>query len=354
MSDLVLLPVGDSSVASARYRVLAHRPALDLAGYSTRLIWPVRSGFLPGRLARVADLLRDVRGFPSAKLVFVHRKMYSPPLPRILFRRRPYVLDLDDALDLPPPGKPAHPGLLARYRRNFTATARSARFVVCGNEELQRRLPPGCESAVIPTPVDCSKFSPERIERASEPILGWVGHSDNFSYLQSLREPIVELRQRFPELSLHVVADRKPDLPDVPMTFRTWKLEEEVECFSGISVGLMPLDDTPWARSKCAFKLLQYMALGIPAVASPVGMNRDVICPGVDGVLASSPSEWVEAVTRLLSDPGFCASIAAEGRKKVLRQFHLPEISSQLIATLNQIRSDPGPVRSGRDSRLLV
>jgi len=171
-------------------------------------------------------------------------------------------------------------------------------------------------------------------------VLGWVGHADNFTYLESLREAILTLCRCFPGLSLLVVADRPPDLPGVPMTFRPWSLAQEVTCFSGISIGLMPLADTPWARSKCAFKLLQYMALGIPAVASPVGMNLEVIRSGVDGLLASSPEEWIAALGALLSDAPRAAALGAAGRERVLREYDLPLVSAQLVA---QLRSVLGP-----------
>lgn len=336
---MVVLPVGDATVASARFRVLAHCPALGGAGFDPEVVWPLGQGRRPRRVWRAADLARDALGWPRASLVLVHRKMYPPLLVPALFRRRPFVLDMDDALDLPPPGAPATPRALARYRRNFLATARAARLVLCGSRELQNRVPPECTSAVLPTPVDCRLFSPERVQRPDGPVLGWVGHSDNFTYLEALREAFLALCRRFPGLSLLVVADRPPELPGVPVTFRPWSLSQEVTCFSGMSIGLMPLADTPWARSKCAFKLLQYMALGIPAVASPVGMNREVVRSGVDGLLASSPEEWIAALGALLSDAPRAVALGAAGRERVLREYDLPLISTRLVAHLRKVAS---------------
>ncbi len=100
--------------------------------------------------------------------------------------------------------------------------------------------------------------------------------------------PLRELASRHPDFKLIVVADRPPRLEGLPLEFRRWSLEGELECFRDIGIGLMPLDDTPWTRAKCAFKLLQYMALGVPAVVSPVGMNRDVVAPGENALLATT------------------------------------------------------------------
>jgi glycosyltransferase involved in cell wall biosynthesis len=116
--------------------------------------------------------------------------------------------------------------------------------------------------------------------------------------------------------------------------FRRWSLETEISCFDGIAVGLMPLDDTPWARSKCAFKAIQYMALGIPAVASPVGMNVEVICTGENGFLPRSEDEWIGQLDTLLSDRALAARIGAAGREVVEQRYSLRVVSARLIELL--------------------
>lgn len=326
---ILLLPVGDERVASVRYRVLAHRPALAAAGFDTTVRWP--------RRPRLADLLRDSLSDGGATMLFVHRKTYPPPFHRVLRKRgRPVVFDFDDAIDLPPPGRDLDDAAARRYRSNFDATVSAADLVICGNAELARRLPHD-RREILATPIDTDRFRPGAVEPPKGPVAGWVGHSDNLGYLVSLAEPLREVARRHPGFRLVVVADRPVEIPGIDVEFRRWRLEDELSCFSGIAVGLMPLEDTPWARSKCAFKAIQYMALGIPAVASPVGMNVEVIRDGGSGFLPADAAGWVRAIDSILADRELASRIGAEGRRTIVRDYSLEVVGRRLIGLLSAL-----------------
>ena len=128
-----------------------------------------------------------------------------------------------------------------------------------------------------------------------------------------------------------VVADRPIEIPGVAVEFRKWRLEDEVSCFGGFAVGLMPLEDTPWARAKCAFKAIQYMALGIPVVASPVGMNRELIRDGVNGFLPADAAAWLATLDALLTDASLARRIGALGRATVERDYALSVVGSKVV-----------------------
>jgi glycosyltransferase involved in cell wall biosynthesis len=282
-------------------------------------------------------LSRDVSTGRSADLLYIHRKLYPPWFARRLHcAARSLVFDMDDALDLPPPHTRTGEVDSPRYRRNFEATVHAADLVLCGNDELASRLPHD-RYELLPTPIDTERFRPDAIRPAAGPVLGWVGRSDNLGYLESLADPLRELVRRHAGLRLVVVADRPPQLPDLPVEFRRWSLETEISCFDDIAVGLMPLDDTPWARSKCAFKAIQYMALGIPAVASPVGMNTEVIRSGESGFLPRSDAEWVGHLDDLLSDRNLAARIATAGRTVVEQRYSLSVVSTRLVDILSSV-----------------
>ncbi len=333
----VLRVVGDERGASTRYRVLAHRPALAAADWCTE----VRFTRGRGRIGRGLDLLRDLARLSPVELLFVHRKTYPASLARLLRRTaRRLVFDMDDALDLPPPSRPADERTLRRYRQRFEQTVGEFDLVLCGNRELAGRLP-HTRFEVLPTPVDTGRFSPARLDPPRGKTLGWVGHSDNLPYLEALSEPLRELARRHAGLRLVVVADRPPRLPGLDVEFRRWSLEAEVRCFDGIQVGLMPLEDTPWARGKCAFKAIQYLALGIPAVASPVGMNGEVVVDGETGWLADGPRAWVDALDRLLADPCRAREMGAAGRRLVERDYSLRAVSRRLIELLDAVSTSP-------------
>lgn len=333
MKRLLAVAVGDERVASVRYRVLAHVPFLEAAGFTVSVRYPLATS---GRLGRLADLLRDSARAPAEDVLFVHRKTYPPPFSRTLAREgRAFVFDMDDALDLPPPSRASEAYELARHRRNFEATIRDADLVLCGNPELASKVGHH-RTAVVPTPIDTARFAPGAVAPPRGPTLGWVGHSDNLPYLAALAGPLRELARRHPTLELVVVADRPIEIPGVTIAFREWRLEDEVSCFGGFAVGLMPLEDSPWARAKCAFKAIQYMALGIPAVASPVGMNRELIRDGGNGCLAGDEAAWFSTLDALLSDPGLARRIGAEGRATVERDYALSVVGPRVARLVAQ------------------
>jgi glycosyltransferase involved in cell wall biosynthesis len=255
------------------------------------------------------------------------------------------IFDADDALYLPSPEEPQTLTARRRYRRNFDATAAMADLVFCGNAELAAKIPHQ-RVEILPTAVDCDRFRPEVVGPPQGAVAGWVGHSSNFPYLEAIANPLREVAGRHPGFKLVVVADRRPRLEDVPVEFRPWSLDREVECFRGIDIGLMPLDDTPWTRAKCAFKLLQYMALGLGTVASPVGMNRDVVEDGRNGLLAADGADWVRCLDELIRRPEKRRLLGQTGRETVLRDYSLPVVSCRLIAAIDRLVPEPARGRS--------
>jgi len=337
---LVMRAVGDECVASTRYRVLAHCDALEEAGFATDVQLQTAPRSMLGRIpARLVELVADTWGSLPADLLFIHRRTYPP-----FFARRqrrpgvPLVFDFDDALYLPPPSALQDERTTARFRRNFLATVAAADLVLCGNRELASQVPNG-RAAILPTPVDCELFRPNSVKPAADPVVGWVGHSDNLPFLEALAYPLREVARRHPNFRLAVVSDRPPKIDGVRVEFRPWKLEDEVRCFDGIRVGLMPLDDTPWTRAKCAFKALQYMALGIPPVVSPVGMNSEIVVDGDNGFVAAHPEEWVRSIDTLLSDNAMAHRLAGAARKTVESKFSLIVTSRRLVAMLEGLRA---------------
>ena len=337
---LVMRAVGDECVASTRYRVLAHRNALEEAGFATEVRLEPAPRSRLGRIpARLAELVADTWGSLPADILFIHRRTYPP-----FFARRqrrpgvPLVFDFDDALYLPPPSALQNERTRARFRRNFLATVSPADLVLCGNRELASQVPNG-RTAILPTPVDCELFHPDSVKPATDPVVGWVGHADNLPFLEALADPLREVARRHPNFRTVVVSDRPPKIDGVRVEFRPWKIEDEVRCFEGIRVGLMPLDDTPWTRAKCAFKALQYMALGIPPVVSPVGMNSEIVVDGDNGFVAANPEEWVRSIDTLLSDNAMANRLAGAARKTVESRFSLTVTSRRLVALLEGLRA---------------
>jgi len=337
---LRILVVGNKSVASTRYRILAHLPALRAAGFDPKVTFqePRPASRLLRLPLRLLDEIRDLRQTADSDLLLIHRRCYPALFTPLLRRKtRPVVFDIDDAIYLPSPLEPNSKFARSRYRRNFDTTAAAAELVLCGNRVLAERVGKKKRKVIVPTAVDCDRFHPDALGVTEHPTAGWVGHSSNLAYLEAIAGPLREIAWRHPGFKLIVVADRRPRLEGVPMEFRPWTLENEFDCFSGIGIGLMPLDDSEWTRAKCAFKLLQFMALGIPAVASAVGMNREVVEHGRNGLLATTDNDWVNGLDELISQPSKRRKIGSAGRETVEESFNLPVVSNRLLKALTWV-----------------
>ena len=119
---------------------------------------------------------------------------------------------------------------------------------------------------------------------------------------------------------------------DLPARFLTWSEDAEAEVVKGFDIGIMPLPDDPWSRGKCAYKLIQYMAAGLPVVASPVGMNRQVVEPGINGFLATGTEDWRTALASLAADPDLRRRMGEAGRQRVRERYCEAVVGPRVVA----------------------
>ena len=235
--------------------------------------------------------------------------------------RAPYVFDVDDAIFLGPRGASAD------------AIARRAAHIVCGNRFLAEHFAACGPVTVLPTAVDTERFSDRGRQRPARPTLGWCGSSSGFPYLYAIEGALCEVLRRHPEARLRVVADRAPQFTRLParqLEFRRWQADSEAAVLKEFSIGLMPLPDSDWARGKCSFKMLTYMATGLPCVVSPVGMNAELLALGALGLGPRSEAEWVDALDQLLREPDPGAALGATGRRIAVAQFERRHVADQL------------------------
>ena len=216
-------------------------------------------------------------------------------------------LDVDDAIYLRQPRNPGEAADVSCVRlARFGRTAAACALVTAGNRRLAHmaeRFAPRVE--VVPTTVrvgDRPPSPPAEDGARRGHTLVWIGLPNNLTYLEPIRPALARLALAYPDLRLRVISSDWPDWDDVPVERVEWSEEVEEAAMAGGGIGLMPLTDDAWSRSKCAFKLLQYMAVGLPCVASPVGANRRAVVDGETGFLAAGIDEWHDALDRLLSD----------------------------------------------------
>ena len=252
-------------------------------------------------------------------------------------RRRRIVFDYDDAMYALAPDQDRGPRAWlrrARIRRFFHMLSASD-CVLLENEPNRTLTRTYCDDIVTITgPIDTVRYEPRLRSGGREVVLGWVGSPSTTVYLEMLKPVLQKLAERGRAIRLHLIGARPFLVPGVPVTQTEWTLEGEVEALATFDVGLMPLTDDPWSRGKGGYKILQYMAMGIPTVASPVGVNRDLVADGVTGYLADDPDAWISALDRLVSDGSLRRQMGDAARRAALAHHSIDHHAPALVRAL--------------------
>jgi glycosyltransferase involved in cell wall biosynthesis len=249
------------------------------------------------------------------------------------------VADYDDAVfhryDL-------HENLLIRalLGKKIDAIMRQVTTVVAGNEYLAERASHAGARKIefLPSVVDINRYT-VKTKPGGQFRIGWIGSPVTAPYLGLIRDALEEVsRQTGADLVL-VGAGGEDPLPGVPKTVLTWNEQSEVAHIQSFDVGIMPLPDGPFEQGKCGYKLIQYMACGLPVVASPVGANTRIVEQGKTGFLASNSADWVQALTKLLKNVRMRAALGKAGRKKIEQEYSLQVAAPRLRGILTEAAS---------------
>ncbi len=267
-------------------------------------------------------------------ITWLERNFLDGALTMERFIKRPLVFDVDDAIWLMPP----YGGMAARV------AARRADIVIAGNRYLAEWFSDYAQEVrIVPTAVDANLFRP-RFHSESWPsngfVIGWTGISWNLPYLRAIETPLKRFMDKFTDSELLIVADEPPVFRTIsPLRVRhvPWSPEAEAEAVRRMDVGLMPLADDEWARGKCSFKMLQYMASGIPAIVSPVGMNSELLAMGEIGLPAMVEREWYEALVYLYLNKSKAEEFGRTGRVIVEERFSRSAVSKQLARVFKEL-----------------
>lgn len=261
----------------------------------------------------------------------------------VLLRGTPYVLDYDDAVFH---HYDQHASYWVRrfYGRRLDGLMARAALVVGGNKYLAKRARDAGANRVeiVPTVIDLNRYA----ERSSElsagigqdghPRIVWIGSPSTARYLQMLCEPLQALAKRLPFV-LRVIGADVVDMAGVPVECLPWSEDTEVKYIRECNVGVMPLLDTSWERGKCGYKLIQYMACGLPVVASSVGVNAEIVRPGENGFLADSSREWLAALEKLLLDPVLRHQMGHAGRQWVEQSYCIQKTGPHMVELLMSV-----------------
>ena len=224
-------------------------------------------------------------------VIFIHREAF--PIFGSLFSKIIYLLnknivyDFDDSLFLYKSNNVLLKFL--KQPKKLSEIIKLSKVVIAGNTYLRDyALKFNRNIIVIHTPIDTEKFVPKYNKPSKNKIvIGWVGSRTTSKYLNKLTKVFNILISKCPNLEVQIIGGNC-NFGDPRIINKSWSLEKEIENLQNFDIGLMPMDNDEWAKGKCAFKIIQYMSIGIPVVASPVGMNLEVIKEGINGFFASS------------------------------------------------------------------
>jgi glycosyltransferase involved in cell wall biosynthesis len=260
----------------------------------------------------------------------------------------PYVVDLDDAWHLRYQRNPSFPVRMLLSNKIDRVMRRSA-AVIAGNKYLaERAKQSGAQKVrIVPTAVDLARYARAgtEVRGSGDPfVIGWIGTPITAGYLTQIRDVLQTLAgQR--SIRLHIIGASAPTgFESLPVQTVSWSESTEISEIAKCDVGIMPLDNDPWAYGKCAYKLLQFMAARKPVVASAVGANVEVVHHGINGLLANSGAEWLSALDALAADAGLRERMGDAARRTVELRYSVERIAPEIASTLRAVAESRAPV----------
>lgn len=337
--------------ASSRLRLMQYLPWLEAAGVEVTVSPLFSDAYVSGLQRNNRSLSEVVRAYAgrikalwgsrSFDLVWIEKEVL-PWLPvwveqALLPSRAPYVLDYDDAV-FHYYDRHRNPLVRRLLGSKHLALMRGAALVVAGNGYLAdyARQAGARRVEIVPTVIDLDRYPAVAQTRAKHsatpPRVGWIGQRATASFLA----PYKELFERLSTAGQARFAAIGIDAQNLglPMESIAWSEQTETASIAGFDIGIMPLVDGSFERGKCGYKLIQYMACGLPVVASPVGVNCQMVEHGVNGFLAETSQQWEQALLSLLADPNLRQRLGQAGRQKVEREYCVQVTGPRVAALL--------------------
>ncbi len=334
----VIAYTGGHNSPAGVYRV--HRYVPHLKGEGVELVEsPSRAGLYPPErlwlrpawgIWNVIDRLPAVVRSYGYDVSLFQREMLSTFVTLEPFTKRPRVFDVDDAIWVHRKGE---------FARRLAAMCD---HVICGNNFLAESFSQWNKNvSVLPTPVDTNRFVSRNGRRdPSRPVIGWQGLHSGFPFLYQIEPGLHQVLLKHPRAVLRIVSDKVPNFKVIPperVEFVRFSWEREVNDIQEMTIGIMPITDSVVSRGKCSFKMLLYMACGLPVVVSPFGMNAEVLKKGEVGFGAVTHDDWVEHLDFLLGRDDECWRMGQNGRAAVLRNYSVDVLAPRLAATLRSV-----------------
>lgn len=340
---LFLLPYPLGLAPSQRFRIEAFFPILEKHGvtfkadcflsekayhqlYGKGAAWKKAGAVLVGLLKRIWVVAFVVRRY---SYIVIHRGAapLGPPVFEWLIAkiwRRKIIYDFDDAIWIPVISEHNQAAFSLKCSWKVAYICKWAHHVVVGNAFLASFANKyNLYNTILPTCVDTmGRFKYLKDQRTERIVIGWTGTHSTMPFLDPLVPVLSKLAQIF-EFDFVVISNQPPNFSLPNLQYIPWREATEIEDLMRFNIGLMPLENDAWSEGKCGFKIIQYLALGIPAVASPVGVNKYLVTPGVTGFLCNSEEDWFKALKWLLEDASLRARMGTCGKSIIENDYSL-------------------------------
>lgn len=300
------------------------------AGGSRRKVQLIMQAF-----RRRWQLVRRVRDY-DVVYVFREAALLGPPwIEKAICRKGvPMVFDFDDAIFVPYKSPTNSYLSLLKFAGKTKQLCQISSHVLAGNPYLAEYAGAVNKNvSVVPTTIDTDKYLPVDLARGRQkPVIGWSGSFSTVQHLDTLRETLPKLA-KLVSYKLRVIGTPDYQLPGVETQALPWRSDTELADLGEMDAGLMPLPDDTWSKGKCGLKALQYMALGIPAVCSPVGVNTEIVQDGENGCIAGTEEEWIDRLTRLIRTEETRVELGRAGRQTVVDKYSA-RVQAPRVATI--------------------
>jgi glycosyltransferase involved in cell wall biosynthesis len=330
------------NVPSSRYRVRQYIPLLNEAGISVsefpskinyssglpgflgrvkqRYIFPVSASWVGVKaISRIGDIINS----NQYDAVWLNRIIVSSVFLE-KFINRPLVYDIDDAIWI-------------NNERIISKIGKRAEIILAGNTFIAEWFSKiNANVLVIPTAINTEWFRPSDSPADGLFKIVWTGSSQTIRYLMSIEKSLASFLNERRDSLIIVISDSYPRFNNIKperIRFIRWTPADELSAIRGAQVGIMPLNDSLWERGKCSFKMLQYMACGLPVMVSPVGMNLDVLSRGEIGLAAIKDDDWISGLELLYKNPDKCKILGSSGRQ-VIENYYSVDIVSKLLVQI--------------------
>jgi len=272
--------------------------------------------------------LRDLKTAKKSDVVFIYREAFM--LGTTFFEKRlskrqvPVIFDFDDSIWLNDTSAGNQNLSWLKKPQKTAKICRYADYVFVGNEYLAQYAKQFNKNVhIFPTVIDTDYHKPS-IEKpnTSKLCIGWTGTEPTLKHFETIIPSLKKLNERYPnKLCFRVVVNFPYQTKEIPLEVIQWDKSSEIRTLQNFNIGIMPLPDNQWTKGKCGFKGLQYMALEIPTIMSPVGVNTDIISDGENGFLATNDEEWIEKISLLINSKSLRKQMGTEGRKTVIEKY---------------------------------